>query len=367
MQSSRVGLAAFALSAVLPGVGLAGAAWPSGISRLCASAHAVVVGQISRPSSDPVAKVSVTGVIKGGAQKGNVLPVHLPPGLILGDDADREVKSGVVFLARNDGIWQLMPVIDGGVPLADTFLQALDPPASPPTGAGSCEDQVVAQAMAAPNDENIDWVRSPLVWLLDYDSPFLRAKLSGLLPSGKRSFRLLGVMGLLRFGDVGALLVLEQDADALAAAPPQEQTILEVSAALGILYRNPDPQGIAVLARLAGNPVGGRLSLSREAARCLKAIHNPAALPALFGLLSSSDQEIRFDGVFGLASFADNLPVQDSTNVANGEYLRPTLGGPPAEEDVRANSPFWPAFREEEQKYIGFWTSWYQKRFPSAR
>jgi hypothetical protein len=244
------------------------AAWPSSLSKLCGSAQAVVSGHVILSGSDPIPKMRVTSVLKGDPLDGKILALHLPAGFLLEDE---RVMNGIAFLSWADGMWELMPMIDGGVGLDSALLPALASPVAEQPGITLCEDRVIKQLIPALTDSNIDYVRAPLIWLLDYDSPVLRAELSRLLYSEKLPFRLLGELGLLRFGDVDALRALERDADALAGS----ETMFEVASTL-ILCRNPDPRGIAILERLAANHAKGRHELAQAAADCLRAIQaNP--------------------------------------------------------------------------------------------
>jgi len=183
-------------------------------------------------------------------------------------------------------------------------------------------------------------------------------------------------MVLLQLGDVEALQTLEKDEDALVGLLPGRETILEVSASLGTYYRNPDTQGIAILGQLASNTEAGHLSsastpighisIAQSAAHCLRSIHSADTLPILYRLLSSPDRAIRYDAVFGLDSFAQNLPVQDYTNVVNLHYLRSLPNGRYNTAEIRGFGPSIGAFNNDEEKYLAFWTNWYQKNFLSA-
>ena len=99
--------------------------------------------------------------------------------------------------------------------------------------------------------------------------------------------------------------------------------------------------------------------MGRCAAHALRAIHTKESLPNLRLLLDSSDQTVRYEAVFGLAAFANNLPVQANENTVNLGYLKSPADGPFTTPDTRANVPSLPEFRANEQKYIGFWKLWW--------
>jgi hypothetical protein len=123
-------------------------------------------------------------------------------------------------------------------------------------------------------------------------------------------------------------------------------------------YRQTSAPGVAALTDLASSS-SGSVSLRRCSAHALRAIHTKESLPGLLQLLDSSDQTVRYEAVFGLASFANGLPVQVPSNTANLEFLRPSGNSPLATADTRANMPSLPEFRSNEQKYLNFWRQWW--------
>jgi len=63
-------------------------------------------------------------------------------------------------------------------------------------------------------------------------------------------------------------------------------------------------------------------------------------------------------GVTGLASFANDMPMQTPQNVVNMGWAKTGKGSYTTEETLR-NFPAKDDFIKEESKYVGFWKNWW--------
>jgi len=88
-------------------------------------------------------------------------------------------------------------------------------------------------------------------------------------------------------------------------------------------------------------------------------MHTQNTLPILAKLLDADTVDLRYEGVLGLASFANGLPMLTRTNVTGIEFAQPTSNSPFTTEDTLRHTPTEPAFRQDEMKYVGFWKAWW--------
>lgn len=158
-------------------------------------------------------------------------------------------------------------------------------------------------------------------------------------------------------GDSKALTELEDEKTLLRS----ENRSSEIANAISS-YRGSDPLFIQSLGKLTSKPIPARIR--EEAGRVLRAVHSKEAVPFLVAMLDSDLDNLKYDGVMGLASFAQDLPVTTPENVRTGNWLKP---GPNSKSATYAVAPqeasqYMPAtdtFEKNQTRYIGYWKTWW--------
>ena len=97
------------------------------------------------------------------------------------------------------------------------------------------------------------------------------------------------------------------------------------------------------------------------AAVVLWAVHTRESLPYMAALLDHPDQAMRYLGVIGLATFANNLPVHNpKSSTASMDWLTPLPGKAPyATQETREHFAARDVFENQESKYLDFWKRWW--------
>lgn len=342
-------------------------AGPSGnvaIANLIQQAEVVVVADIvggSDSGSQVTMEISVIRVVKGSTEPGKVLTVQWQaPGDRSSTATALPRRTGLFFLRTFGGGLTALPVIVGDVHASDLYISV--PSGNLPSvhayqASAALGDKMTAELAAAiegPDFVNFAAGVRYLEALESIKSPTLVSTYQRLAASVSPDSAALGIAGMARNGDAGALRRVNAEYDTLAKSPSFPHVVISICEH----YRSASPQGVAALTDLA-NSSSASLSLRRCSAHALRAIHTKESLPGLFRLLDSSDQIVRYEAVFGLAAFANNLPVQVTGNTPNLGFLKPSGDSPFTNADTRAHMPSLPEFRTNEQKYLIFWRQWW--------
>jgi hypothetical protein len=261
-------------------------------------------------------------------------------------------KPGIWFLKKeSQATWSIMPVLEGAIPIDISFITvpagplSYDPDATP-------VDKLVAEIAAAaqePSTASEAARHIGLGALNDLDPTKVRRLWDALAQSSSGPSKAIGLAQLIQAGDRAALLAV---ANGDVQIDPGQPNFLAMSINQ---YRDSDPAAISALAKVAQ----GQEPLRSAAAHALRAIHTEDTLPYLAALLDSDSAIVRYEGVAGIASFANGLPVQTDQNYTNMAFLKPsaTAEFQPTDE-TREHFPGLDLFRENEQKYILFWKKW---------
>jgi hypothetical protein len=180
------------------------------------------------------------------------------------------------------------------------------------------------------------------------NSPVYQQALARFSNSGTGPLQSVGLQNQIRAGDTSSLAKLANTTE-LQSDPAFALAVCE--------YRSADPSGVASLGALVDSRVPS--ALRGCAAHALRGIHTASTLAYLVSLLDSDLSDLRYEGVAGLASFANNLPIQTSANTASMAYLTPqgkTLYTTP---EALKSFPGKQLFLQQEATYIGFWKSWW--------
>jgi hypothetical protein len=160
-----------------------------------------------------------------------------------------------------------------------------------------------------------------------------------------------GVAGLLRSGDVGGLRSLPAllEKGPLPPGPLVGASVCE--------YLNGNPSGLSILSALAAVPSPTPL-LRTCAAFALRNIHSKESIPYLLGLLGSDDFQVRYEGMAGLASYANSGFVPGEKPLSVDDVVQPRIQAPLRTEATSANFPTFDRFKLDEAVTIAFWRQW---------
>jgi hypothetical protein len=324
------------------------------IADSCITADAVVVGKIHRGSGAVIADVTVLQIIKGQQVANTILPVQLSRSP--SDQVDSgEDFTAVVFLKQEGAGWSAISPAGENAPLRHRLLPAKDATLVGDQVSGGCEDQVFAHTLAALDDGNIAWHRSPvLAWFHGFDSKAYRDQLGALSRAANPEFRAMGLEGRFALGDVAALQQLQRDVAEFGTS-----TLAELGLMLPT-YRSPEPAGIAELGKIVGLSDAKYTPLVHGAAHCLHALHTIESLPILYGLLDSADPEVRLKAMFGFAKFVANFPIQKPEDEQSNRNITPLPGGTYTTGDGESH---FPSIGSDNQDTLAFWKAWYQANF----
>jgi HEAT repeat protein len=184
------------------------------------------------------------------------------------------------------------------------------------------------------------------------------AVLQDFANSPSTDFQLVALEGLLARGQSGTLTVLQQSLPLLAANPQANSVVFR---ALKDSFRSTDPATVQQLAALAGASAVSP-DFRQAAISALAAVHTREALPFLASLLQSQDPEERMKGVFGLSSFANNMPAQTPEGMPKLAFLQMPASGPYQTKQTRANFvPGRMSSPDKEQALVTFWEAWWSQ------
>jgi hypothetical protein len=121
-------------------------------------------------------------------------------------------------------------------------------------------------------------------------------------------------------------------------------------------FANPSPAAVEVLGRLS------RIErFERMAAWPLRRFHTKETLPYLARLLDSTNQEVRYQAMAGLADFCylGGTPTEEQLNSRGHPTPDLRQPRPYMTDDVGQNFPTVQGFKQDEQRYITFWKNWW--------
>lgn len=332
------------------------------IPRLINSADLLVIGP-GRPSSvgelDVSVEITVHRVLKGtiGVESKINALWSAPKAPNARVDPSKSV-CGIWFLKlREQGGWQILPYATGDVIFLHTHIPISD-------GAIASEfayspdipiiDKVISE-MGAEIEKSAGKSRmlTGLFSSLTSTDSALSARLySRFAKSSVPRLKAYGLSHLILQGNGEALAQLVNDKNALEAAA--QDPGISSSICNG---RGQDAQYIETLGKLIAPDAN--TYLRKCAAYALRAIHSKETLVYLAQLCDSESQELRYDCVIGMASFANSLPVQNSQNLKNMGWTNSESKGPYTTDETLKNFPSLELYNQEEPKYVGFWKKWW--------
>jgi len=343
-----------------------GPASHSSLSSLLSEADAIVVGTL-RSTSQAGLRVSLDLHVERTIQG----PLAVQDEIFVAFDTDSRAFfdpgsiTALWFLKGNAANWSALPVVVSSMPsLRDFYLVVpLRAPAAqyqvPDTADPS--EKVIGE-IAAANLTSFDWP-----WVLGLakelpNSASLRLMYRSLADSPSDSTSgSLGIAGLILLGESEGFTRLAGS----NLIGPQSSPATDV-VAMAVCESPRDTAPIDILGNLLS---ASAPRLARCAGQVLRGVHTRATLPYLAGLLDNSSSDLRYEGVVGLASFANNLAVHHGqSSTASMEWLSPLPGTAPyATSETLQNLPTLQTFREKEAQYIGFWKAWWAQNQTSLK
>jgi hypothetical protein len=333
------------------------------LAALVKEADAIVVGRATNVTPTPgglFGTIEILRVLKGVPTEGVQLQARWTSSVSLVSAPSPTAVVGAWFLkSGNSGQWLIISPVVGDVPFSMTYLAVA---ASSPSGVLSIQSdmdpleklicEIASTLQSTGSKSQIAMFVATGGTFDDVTSAVARKAWAAVAASADPPLRLLGLQALIRAGDTSTIVGLRSDATLLS-----EITTQPLVAASLCDVRN--PQDAAVLALGDLTKAGLPAQVRRCAAYSLRAIHTPNSLPILAALLDADAVDLRYEGVLGLASFANALPMQTRTNLASMEFTQATSKGPFTTEDTLLHSPTEPEFRQDEMKYVGFWKAWW--------
>lgn len=266
--------------------------------------------------------------------------------------------TGIWFLQRSSGPWQVVPVLQGTMQLSNIYISAQLGPivsAYAYSATASVDDKLASEICSALED--VTGVTLPMYALLsggidELNSSVPRLFYQRLASSASTEQQVFGLSGLIRSGDTSALTAAAQIASAVAGGQPQGVLLLSVREYL----RPTDPTSVNAVGQVATDSALPT-ALREAAAHVLAAVHTAAALPLLATLLDDPDLNVQVQAVGGMGSFANGLPVRTSQSAVTLAYLQLPANAPYKTQDTVANFALGQA--ANETSYISFWKNWW--------
>ncbi len=329
---------------------------PASLAQLQQNADLIVVGNATggiQAGGFLNFTIQVSRVVKGDILPGISIPANWPSN----DPAIAVYGNCLWFLKQSVGGWRVLPLGSGFATFKDTFV---------PMPAGALPGAYAYNAATAPLSDRVASEISVAVesgnglallsgvhhgWLEELNSPVVQVLYRRMSASNSMQQKILGLSGLIRGGDTTALN------SAIEGAPGFSNSRLEYGILLSSIraeFRASDARSVFILGGAAVNS-GLPLDLRESAAHALRGIHTKEALPYLATLLDDPETKLQAEGVGGLASFANGLPIQTQASVPSLSYLKFPEHAPYKTEDTVSYF----ALGEGAFKYVSFWKSWW--------
>ncbi len=337
------------------------------IKKLSALADAIVVAEIVEGSvSGPIVAVSlqVERVLKGTVEKGRIVQATYES-LSAPATPLREFPRhrGLWFLNQSaDGRWSLLPTVDGTVLRDGLYLSVAAGPLGPTFSYGPSDNALdksileMCAGVADPGEGEPQLISVRFEGaLFGADSPAVARCYNALADSSSTYVQALGLSGLIGRGDIAALRRARNELNKFA-----DPTSLSAIASGVFLFRNPDPEGIRILGELATSETQDP-EVVYSAAYSLRVLCTKEALPYMVRLLDSPSQQVRYQALAGLASFANVGHVPLTERLRSKGQPMSGRRGPFTTEETLGHFPVFGRFQKDEAYYIDFWKSWWTR------
>jgi hypothetical protein len=348
----------------------AGLVAPESLVHLQQSADLIIVGTTTAATqSSTVADLSirVSRVIQGDETfVGSSIAAHWNSGHM--NTTVREGTaplngSGIWFLQKASNGWRVLPVLQGAADFKDLFFPTSSGPlpnAYAYSEASSAVDKLASEigtAIEADNGEGFQLLALHSGLLREMKSPVWGRLYQRMADSTSPERKVLGLSGLIRDGNGSALTAAAPIVASLGENRAQAMLLLSIRD----YFRATDTDSVAAVGHAATDSKNNP-AFREAAAYALAAIHNAASLPFLAALLDDTDQNLRIQGIRGIASFANGLAVQTSEGVPSLAHLQLPEKAPYKTADTVAHLALGPqGIARQEPYYLSFWKDWWNQ------
>lgn len=331
------------------------------LHSLSLQADVIVVGTVTQgqQSGRTVSLVlGVDRVLKGDVSPSQTLTVQWLAPDSPKNSRDLKGSKGMYFLKKQQSnIWLLIPVFSGDAIFDLAILPATTKPTSPDLQYGSLvsiDEKILFELAAAVENEKgsgfgVDYLAS-----FDLErTPAISPAFQRLAKSTEPRLKAYGISGLLRQGDAE---VLSKVITELPTMPPnafRESVINNVCQ-----YSNSSLTAVRALGLLskASITIPG---LKVCAAYALRRIHTKDTLEYLHLLLDDQDPAVRYEGVAGMASFANSGFIPQEAALVIDGIATARMRNRFKTSDTLQNFPTIDSFKKNEAKFINFWKTWW--------
>jgi hypothetical protein len=356
------------IAVVIAGMTVIQSAAGTQLQSLVGASNAVLIARFNSAFFDGTlyhVQLSVVLSLKGGLSPGTTIGADFAPDRPPRVGSVLSVPQGSVLVAMTQdgqGSWHLTPFGLPGVGLAGAYFKLSDQALAGAASMNGTPEANVAQLMGATIAADAAQTSHFLSFVSYSDAPALFDSWS---TSSSPRLRAYGLSKQILAQNAGAV------ASVSAVLPTTAKTdVITLGSALGA-YRNPDPNGVRAIGKLA-TAAGADPQLVANCAYALEAIHTKESVPYLVSLLDSTDPMVRQLAVAGLSSFVTKMRIAadgvDSA-IARDEVMNPgtrrtlpSSDAPFETTTTRAFLHFGP-FKDSasETAAIAFWKGWYQQ------
>lgn len=259
--------------------------------------------------------------------------------------------TGIFFLRTAPGPFQIVSLLDGAQSFGQVYL-----PISQSTKRGPIATSVSSNAKTALDRIVVEIVTGFEAGLsLNYDLVSVyKDTRSPVLPVAFKSFQMstnpelaaLGHAGAIATGDASSIQVIYRNAKTLSTARRWDSVLFEIRQ-----FRDPaNVKAITAFETIVSDQ-SALLPLRQAAAISLGSIHVRHSLPYLAALLTEPSLTLRTAAVGGLALFANNVKIGESSPSADPSPYR--------DDQTIAHSAWDERIVGRDSSYLTFWQTWW--------
>jgi hypothetical protein len=335
------------------------------------TADAIVIGSLTagqQIGSEATVSISVQRVLKGNLLPGQVANAELDSVVPAKTTIQLSGHFGVWFLQTGSAGWRVLAANPGQsltdfgrayYSLPDGSVPATTSGAAPQGAVASPYDLLALElspAVEGLSSQSVQFLDTAMGFLALPVTPTVIAQYQRLKMSAQPHARVVGLVGLLRQGDLASLAQLLDPPDAALKSSSIRGEVLKAVRGLRI-ESVPIVLALGKLATLPTVPAG----VQAAAEYALRAIHTQDSLPFLADMLDSSSADIRDDGIQGLSMFVENLPVQTSDMIPGFSWAKPRGPAPYKTPETEKHSAVGRVSTEQQPAYVAYWRSWWQE------
>ncbi len=301
--------------------------------------------------------ILVDEVIKGKAIVGSAVPISWiePPNPMSIGMPGRPQKplqlTGIFFLQAASGPFQMVTLTGGAYSFDQLFLPTIPSASRGPVATAASSkaktalDRIALEVLSSFEAKQPS--RYDLVGVYkDTRSPVLSAAFQSFKTSTDKELVTLGHAGTIATGDATSIETAYHNAKTLSTARQWDSALFEIR-----MFRDPSNTKALTALETIVSDQSALLPLRQAAAISLGAIHARRSLPYLAALLTEPSLTLRTAGVGGLALFANDVPIGQSSPGA-----RPW---PYRDDQTIAHSAWDERIVGRDGSYTSFWQAWW--------